>query len=258
MALNSSKEIKNSKNSEEQIETNDNQKENISSESDEGQETKKIENSKESEEKIEINENEKENILLKSDKGQETKKIENTKESEEKIESNESNKENTLPKSDEGQETKKPKKSIWVITSIIVLGLLGGAIYLNQTNQVVETSTIKVQDYSSLLDSWNEQVQNNTDENKFLLSRDSNEKVIHQLNEWMKNFYISEATDSVEYNQFLESNKLEKLVTFNTEMSEDEISEKLKILSKEKTISSIVKKVLMMNDIEFWKKNKKH
>jgi len=226
MALNSSKEIKNSKNSEEKIEINENEKENISSESDEGQETKKIENSKESEEKIEINENEKENILLKSDKG---------------------------------QETKKPKKSIWLMTLVILIGLLGlagGAIYLNQTNQVVETSTIKVQDYSSLLDSWNEQVQNNTDENKFLLSRDSNEKVIHQLNEWMKNFYISEATDSVEYNQFLESNKLEKLVTFNTAMSEDEISEKLKILSKEKTISSIVKKVLMMNDIEFWEKNK--
>jgi len=229
MAMNSSKEIKNSKNSEEQIETNDNQKENISSESDKGQETKNIETSKESEEKIEINENEKENILLKSDKG---------------------------------QETKKPKKSIWLMTLVILIGLLGlagGAIYLNQTNQAVEeTSTIKVQDYSSLLDSWNEQVQNNTDEKKFLLSRDSNEKVIHQLNEWMKNFYVLEATDSVEYNQFLESNKLEKLVTFNTAMSEDEIREKLKTLSKEKTISSIVRKVLMMNDIEFWEKNKKH
>jgi len=225
MAMNSSKEIKNSKNSEEKIETNDNQKENILSESDKGQETKNIENSKVSEEKTEINDNQKEN---------------------------------TLSKDDKGQETKKTKKSIWLMTSIIVLGLLGGAIYLNQTNQVIETSTIKVQDYSSLLDSWNEQVQNNTDEKKFLLSRDSNEKVIHQLNEWMKNFYVLEATDSVEYNQFLESNKLEKLVTFNTAMSEDEIREKLKTLSKEKTISTIVKKVLMMNDIEFWKKNKKH
>jgi len=186
-----------------------------------------------------------------------SKEIKNSKESEEKIETNDNQKENISSESDKGQETKKSKKSIWLMTFIIVLGLAGGAIiYLNQTNQLVETSTIKVQDYSSLLDSWNEQVQNNTDEKKFLLSRDSNEKVIHQLNEWMKNFYVLEATDSVEYNQFLESNKLEKLVTFNTAMSEDEIREKLKTLSKEKTISSIVKKVLMMNDIEFWKKNK--
>jgi len=226
MAMNSSQEIKNSKNSEEKIETSENQKEHISSESDKGEENKNIENSKESEEKRETHENQKENILLKSDKG---------------------------------QETKKPKKSIWLMTFIIVLGLVGGAIYLNQTNQAVEeTSTIKVQDYSPLLDSWNEQIQNNTDKKKFLLSRDSNEKVINQLNEWMKNFYVLEATDSVEYNQFLESNKLEKLVEFNTAMSEDEIREKLKTLSKEKTISSIVRKVLRMNDIEFWEKNKKH
>ena len=186
-----------------------------------------------------------------------SKEIKNSKNSEEKIETNDNQKENISSESDKGQETKKTKKSIWLMTFIIVLGLLGGAMYLNQENPIVSNpSIIKVQDYSSLLDSWNEQVQNNTNKKKFLLSRDSNEKIINQLNEWMKNFYVLEATDSVEYNQFLESNKLEKLVEFNTEMSEDEIREKLKTLSKEKTISSIVKKVLMMNDIKFWEKNR--
>jgi cobalamin biosynthesis Mg chelatase CobN len=155
------------------------------------------------------------------------------------------------------EKAKEAKKSIWLMTSVLVLGLIAGVVYMTTQKQVIEESTsIQIQEYNSLLNSWNEQVQNRTAKKKFLLSRDSNVKVIEQLNEWMKNFYIFDVTDSTEYNNFLESNKLEKLVVFNTIMSEDEVREKLKAVSKEKTMSSIVKKVLMMNDIEFWQKNK--
>ena len=163
--------------------------------------------------------------------------------------------EEKTPKTNENKPVKNTIKSMTYL--IVLAGLIGGSVYMYQKKEVVkESSTIKVQDYSSLLNSWNEQVQNRTDKKEFLLSRDSNEKVMEQLNGWMKNFYILEVTDSREYNEFLESSKLKKLLEFNKIMSEDEIWKKLKTLTKEKTMSSIVQKVLMMNDIEFWKKNK--
>jgi hypothetical protein len=89
------------------------------------------------------------------------------------------------------------------------------------------------------------------------LSRESSDEMMEQLEEWMKNFYIPKITDSSEYNKFLEKNKFGKPTYFDTTMSKDEIRKLLKKATKEKVMSKIVKKVLMMNDIELWKKLKK-
>ena len=159
--------------------------------------------------------------------------------------------------------TEQPKKSPVkkIILSLVTFAVVGGVglfvynskIKSNEPSERYEPIAI---DYTQIIDSWNKQVQNKTSKKEFLLSRDGYVKVIEQLNEWMKNFYIFDVTDSIEYNNFLESNKVEKLVEFNIIMSEDKVRKKLKNVSKEKTMSSIVKKVLMMNDIEFWQQNK--
>jgi hypothetical protein len=81
--------------------------------------------------------------------------------------------------------------------------------------------------------------------------------MMEQLEEWMKNFYIPEITDSSEYNKFLEENKFGKPTYFDTTMSKDKVRELLKKATKEKVMSKIVKKVLMMNDMELWEKLKK-
>ena len=108
-----------------------------------------------------------------------------------------------------------------------------------------------------MIDNWNRQVQNITNDKKFLLNRDSNEEMIEQLNEFMKTFYIADISDSVQYNTYLEENKIGKLISFDTSMDRDKIKKGLKKETHENAISDIVKKVLFMNDIELWLNNKK-
>ena len=112
-------------------------------------------------------------------------------------------------------------------------------------------------DYTQIIDNWNNQVQHNTSKKDFLLSRDSNDEMMEQLEKWMKNFYIPEITDSSEYNQFLEKNKFGKPTYFDSSMSKDKVRELLKKATKEKVMSKIVKKVLMMNDMGLWEELKK-
>jgi hypothetical protein len=112
-------------------------------------------------------------------------------------------------------------------------------------------------DYTQIIDNWNKQVQNNTAKRDFLLTRESNDEMMVQLENWMKNFYIPKTTYSLEYNQFLEKNKFGKPIYFDSSMSKDKVRELLKKATKEKVMSKIVKKVLMMNDIELWEKLRK-
>jgi hypothetical protein len=160
--------------------------------------------------------------------------------------------------------TEQPKKSPVkkIILSLLTLAVVGGVgffvynskIKLNEPSERYEPIAI---DYTQIIDSWNKQVQNKTSKKEFLLSRESSDEMMEQLEEWMKNFYIPEITDSSEYNKFLEKNKFGKPTYFDTTMSKDKVRELLKKATKEKVMSKIVKKVLMMNDIELWKKLKK-
>ncbi len=148
-----------------------------------------------------------------------------------------------------------------LLLSFILLLVLVGSAFI-YTKQVSKESAIQkpihiVHDYTPLIDNWNRQVQNITNDKKFLLNRDSNEEMIEQLNEFMKTFYIADISDSVQYNTYLEENKIDKLISFDTSMDADKIKQRLKNATHKNAISDIVKKVLFMNDIELWLNNKK-
>ncbi|SFV68341.1 hypothetical protein MNB_SV-14-1262 [hydrothermal vent metagenome] len=157
--------------------------------------------------------------------------------------------------------TEKPKNSFakkTILTLVTLVGIGGAGFFAYnlqiKSNAPLEQLEPKEIDYTKFIDDWNKQVQHNTVKKEFLLNRNSNDKMIEQLENWMKNFYIPKVTESLEYNQFLEKNKFGKPTYFNTSMSRDEIREFLKKTTKEKVMSKIVKKVLMMNDMEIWKK----
>lgn len=172
---------------------------------------------------------------------------------------------NTEENNIEEKETKvEAKKSSIkkVIVTIAILATLGGTGFFVYTTQVKSNEELTrvepiKKNYTSFIDSWNKQVQNNTSEKEFLLSREANDEVIKQLEEWMKNFYIPNVTNFPKYNNFLEENKFGKPSYFDVSMSKNKIRELLKKATKEKVMSQIVKKVLMMNDMELWEKLEK-
>jgi hypothetical protein len=175
-----------------------------------------------------------------------------------------SSKEESKPNEKTVLSREEPKKSPVkkIILSLVTLAVVGGVglfvynskIKSNEPSERYEPIAI---DYTQIIDSWNKQVQNKTSKKEFLLSRESSDEMMEQLEEWMKNFYIPKITDSSEYNKFLEKNKFGKPTYFDTTMSKDEIRKLLKKATKEKVMSKIVKKVLMMNDIELWEELKK-
>lgn len=170
-----------------------------------------------------------------------------SKSSEEKLSRNDKPKKNSV------------KKNILVLVTLALLGGMGFFAYTSQikSNEPSEQFQQREIDYTQLINNWNKQVQRNSSKREFLLSRDSNDKMMEQLEQWMENFYIPELTESEKYNQFLEKNKFGKPTYFDTTMSKDEVRKLLKKTTKEKVMSKIVKKVLMMNDMELWEKLKK-
>ena len=156
-------------------------------------------------------------------------------------------------------EKKKGSKVLPYFMLLFLLVLVGGFfIYINQTSKesAIQKPIHIVHDYTPLIDNWNRQVQNITNDKKFLLNRDSNEEMIDQLNEFMKTFYIPDISDSVQYNTYLEENKIGKLISFNTSMDREKIKKGLKKATHENAISDIVKKVLMMNSLIIWESEK--
>ena len=151
------------------------------------------------------------------------------------------------------------KKTILTIATLSIVGGVGFFVYTSQIkfDKPSERFEQKEIDYTQIINNWNKQVQNNTSKRDFLLSRESNDEMVEQLENWMENFYMPEVTDSSEYNKFLEKNKFGKLIYFNSSMSKDKVRELLKKATKEKVMSKIVKKVLMMNDVELWEKLRK-
>ncbi len=124
-----------------------------------------------------------------------------------------------------------------------------------------------VQNYTSLIDNWNDQVGNIIEDanvqTKYKLSRDDNQKLIAQLNSFLKPFYIGidekilddmKRKNANKYEEFAKENHLDVNITFKTSMSKDEIKKGLKKITGEKAIHDIVKKVLMMNDKDIFLK----
>ena len=167
--------------------------------------------------------------------------------------------EKDVTKKEEVIEKKGLGKTILVVFVLLAILITGFFIYNNQIKYKDNNSVPQkvVHNYTSLIDNWNRQVQNMTDKKKFLLNRDTNENMIEQLNEFMKTFYIPDISDSVVYNTYLEENEIGERISFDTSMDRDKVKETLKKATKESAMSDIVKKVLMMNDIELWLKNNK-
>lgn len=141
---------------------------------------------------------------------------------------------------------------------ILMLILIFSIIFLVvkiRTNNTQEIIYLKVQDYSSFVENWNEQVRNITDNKNYLLSFSKNSANIEKLNNLLQNFYITEITDSVKYNKFLEKNKFSKAFVLNNRMKEEELLKTLKDATNETIMSGIVKKMIIMNSEKYWKEH---
>jgi len=141
--------------------------------------------------------------------------------------------------------------SIMLIFSIV---LFVYKIQTKSTSYVV--SSPQVEEYSSFVDSWNNQVKNITTNKRFLLSFSKNNENIEKLNSLLQNFYIAEITNSTQYNDFLEKNKFAKAMILNNRMREEELLDNLKEVTQETVISNIVKKILIMNSERIWEEHK--
>ena len=127
------------------------------------------------------------------------------------------------------------------------------------TQQVVQP---KEKDYSRFIDSWNEQVLNKN----YRLTRESNRKLIEQLNGFVKPFYREvnsslfdnyKQGDIKKYTQYRLENHIDKEIIFKDKMSKGEIKKSLKEITDETDMDKIVYKVLKMNEIDiFLKENK--
>ncbi len=131
---------------------------------------------------------------------------------------------------------------------------------ISKQEEIVE---IPKPDYDQFVGIWNNQVQNYTDKKEFLLSRDSSDEVIDKLNSLISqsNDKNTSALDNYtqgdikSYIHFKASNALSPTTTLDTNMTKEDIKKYLQNLTKERSISAIVKKILMMNDIDTWKES---
>jgi hypothetical protein len=143
-----------------------------------------------------------------------------------------------------------------IIFSIILASGIVFFIYKIQTKSTPYVSSAQVEDYSSFVESWNSQVNNITADKTFLLSFSKNNENIEKLNALLQNFYIAEITDSAKYNDFLEKNKFAKAMILNSRMKEQKLLNSLKEVTQETVISTIVKKILIMNSKRIWEEHK--
>lgn len=145
---------------------------------------------------------------------------------------------------------------------IVVIILVVGLLLIPQDDHLASYSNsyVQKQNYNELIRKWNDDnIQNLEIENKvnFFLERSDNEKVIQQLMKFTADFYLPRLTNHPKYNTFLYENKFEKPIRFEQKMTSQEIEEKLKEITKEEDTSKAIKKIIMMNDYEFWKKESK-
>lgn len=172
--------------------------------------------------------------------------------------------------------TQKANK-FWIV-NLGVLLIVGG-IYYNSFHETSSTvishnSIIQKYKYGELVNEWNDQLQHNTDNEAFMLKRDKNNTaVINQLNLIMKSVRkeqasvketIQECGERKDDGKVLGDNctgvesyptDMNLSILFTEEMTGDDIEQKLKTTMDVEDMSSMVKKVWMMNDIEVWKES---
>jgi len=157
--------------------------------------------------------------------------------------------------------TKNTKMIVITGLAVVLIGIIALMFFKSDVpNQKHVQAPIKkrVHNYSLFIDNWNQQVQNITDKKKYLLNRDDNSKLIGQLNSFVKPFNTVKVSELDSYNEFIKVNHSDKNITFNDDMSRDDIKEALKKLTNKSAISDIVKEVLMMNDMNiFVQENRK-
>ena len=148
--------------------------------------------------------------------------------------------------------------AVKVVAGTIIILAIGVVAYYQVIADKTTTPVViqEIQNYDYLIDNWNQKAQDITDKRKFLLKRDSNQELIEQLNQLMNAFYMPKITDSPIYNTYLDNNKVDKRAEFSSNMSRDEIKKELTKITKENSMFDIVKKVLMVNDVNIWKHNK--
>ncbi len=148
--------------------------------------------------------------------------------------------------------------------ALLIIGFMGIKIFSSKNTSKESHKQRKyeaVQNYTPLIDNWNDQVSNIIEDvkiqKKYRLSRDDNKKLIAQLNSFVKPFYTgieSKILDEMKrknankYEDFAKANHTDANITFKVSMSKDEIKKGLKKITHERAIHDIVKKVLIMND----------
>jgi len=158
---------------------------------------------------------------------------------------------------------KDDQKLIIVAFGSIIMLLVFGYFFIKNISHTPKPITPIVQNYNRFIDTWNQQVQQLTDKKTYLLSRESNAVLISQLNDLQKAFYQGlnlslydeyKQGSIKKYQQYREKHHLNKeaKIVFTNSMSSDEIKESLRKITKERAISEMVKKVLMMNDIDIF------
>ena len=150
------------------------------------------------------------------------------------------------------------KNRLWIV-GIIFLALIGGGAFFylsSQKKQINEVVKKKEYDYTTLIDSWNKKTLDFVEGKKYLLSRENNKEMLEQLEGFISAFYLPEPSSNSKYNDFLDKNSINKRVIFESSMDKDKVIKKLREVTREVSMRPIVKKILMMNDIEIWKKHK--
>jgi len=158
-------------------------------------------------------------------------------------------------------ESKNNKNIIFIgIMAFFIIGYLGINFSKSEasTNQKI-VQLNKSKDYDSLIENWNNQVQNIAKDNKtYLLTKDN---IIEELNNWMKPFY--EDINKLKYHEInIYREYIERFhtddekETFKIGMNLKKIKKILYKLTKTEEISEIVPIVLNMNDINIFLEKK--
>lgn len=172
-----------------------------------------------------------------------------------------------------------------IITALVLLVVFISAICLFEGcfvrhEQKVKTPKVVIQNYNTLISDWNGAVAKligsdyHLEQNNYLLSRDSNTKVINKLNSIISQINTSKQFNvkykcildknksiympSNSYSKFLSQNAIRYEANFTKNDTEDAIISKLKRVFKSRYIdNNMLKKVAYLNSFKFYFEDKK-
>ena len=159
------------------------------------------------------------------------------------------------------------KKLLYMILSLVAVGIMFFLYKAVQPHNSSSSVMMKQIDYTMLIRNWNKQMRNYSNTG-LLLPKHGNVMLIDTLNNIMQDASMPEKNETKwddytqrdirEFKQYRKSSYAQyKDIRFDENMTQRDIKNKLKTVTREKTMSGIVKKVLLMNDIELWIKNNK-